>query len=248
MKHSLFITVLAAFSAIAAAAQPPICMEEGTVLEYAVLNGKGKPMGYVKSTVDAVEQSDTCTLVTLMDCTYDKNHEPSEEGDEFTVYRVGETRMSWPVQSSFGSIMPSLTVIPDLDTYMRSQQAAFSKGESGSEDIVIPYDGEPGTMLPSYKYWEKYTKIGIDQAKLDVAIIPKFMGRETVKTAAGEFDCIVIHYDMDFNIEIMAQFQGEKLTMVEWRAPGIGVVKSGAIDKKGEVVEGSVELQKIVRP
>lgn len=248
MKRLLFITILAAFPTVAAVAQPPICMEEGTVLEYAILNGKGKPLGYIKSTVDAVEASDTCTLVTLMDCTYDKNREPSEEGDEFTVYRVGGTHMSWPVRDAFGSVIPSLSVIPDLDAYMRSQQAEFSKGESGAENIVIPYEGETGTMLPSYKYWEKYTKIGLDQAKLNVAIIPKFMGRETVKTAAGEFDCIVIHYDMDFNIEIMAQFQGEKMTMVEWRAPGIGVVKSGAIDKKGEVVEGSVELQKIVRP
>jgi len=245
----IFATAAAVLAVSVGAAQPPICMEEGTVLEYAMLKNNGKPFGYAKSTVDMVETSDTCTLVTLMECSYDKSHEPVGEGDEFTLYRVGEKCMSWPVRDAFGSLIISLQNDTELDTAMRNEGAVFSKGESGSANIVLPYDAPDGTLLPSFKYWEKYTnKLGIDQVKLDIQILPKVAGREKVKTAAGEFDCMVIHYKVDMSLEVMAQFMGENMTMVEWRAPGIGVVKSAAIDKKGEPVEGSVELQKIVRP
>ena len=43
----------------------------------------------------------------------------------------------------------------------------------------------------------------------------------------------------------MGQSMNDKEELVEWRAPGIGTVKSGPVDRKGRMKDGYMELLSI---
>ena len=62
--------------------------------------------------------------------------------------------------------------------------------------------------------------------------------KESITTAAGTFDCYKITYDMDMKVIFK-----RAVSVKQWFAEGVGLVKSESYNKKGEL-EGSTELTK----
>jgi len=63
------------------------------------------------------------------------------------------------------------------------------------------------------------------------------IGKETITTPAGIFDCYVISYNIDLNTNMgMSQSNSAK----QWIAEGVGMVKQEDYNKKGEITSSSL--------
>lgn len=69
-----------------------------------------------------------------------------------------------------------------------------------------------------------------------------YMGKDSIGTTAGRFECIKISYLK--RTKILVKSETERIT--EWYAKGVGLVKSESHDMKGKP-NGKTLLVKIVR-
>ena len=118
---------------------------------------------------------------------------------------------------------------------------AFKDGEitvSGTP-LEMPATLSPGQTLPGGDLTMSLKSGGIQIMKMTFVISNrKVETKESITVKAGTFDAYKISYDMEVN----AIFS-RTIHVVQWMAPGVGMVKSENYDKAGKS-EGWMELSK----
>jgi hypothetical protein len=118
---------------------------------------------------------------------------------------------------------------------------AFKDGEvtvSGTP-LEMPSKLSPGQTLPGGDLTMSLKSGGIQLMKMTFVISNrKVETKESITLKAGTFEAYKISYDMEVNAII-----SRTIHVVQWMAPGVGLVKSENYDKNGKS-EGWMELSK----
>jgi uncharacterized protein DUF3108 len=121
------------------------------------------------------------------------------------------------------------------------QMSPYKDMEVKSDDVFIEYPASlsPGQSLKDVNFkMEVYNGPAIHSTITLEQINRKVIGKETVTTSAGTWDCYKITYDgkmralmAPLNIGIPFNYQA-----TEWYAPGFGLVKTETKNKNGKVM------------
>lgn len=231
MKQLISLLFACAGLIPAVSAQPLVCTEPGTVLEYAEYDAAGKLTGYNQVTVVSCERNPSGALVvTNSERTLDARHDPVEgelvgEHTERIVVREDAMLLS------FGDLVSELSAGAGSDVTL-----------SGDE-YAIPFDLEAGQELPDAKMFltlaqgRRKLKISLDFRERSV------LARERMTTPAGEFDTYKISEKLTARVMIFKM----STRHVAWYAPGVGLVREEELSKKGKR-ESYSELIALRRP
>jgi hypothetical protein len=111
------------------------------------------------------------------------------------------------------------------------------KTEITGTNLVIPNNLSVGQTLPNASIELKINMSGINMDMATHIKNREVIGKETITTPAGIFDCYVISYNIDLNTNMgMSQSNSAK----QWIAEGVGMVKQEDYNKKGEITSSSL--------
>ena len=82
-----------------------------------------------------------------------------------------------------------------------------------------------------------------DGKKMDVSFKVenrKVIGNDRVSTPAGTYDAVKIQFDMNVKFKVVGIGIPMKLKVIEWYSPGLGLVKTEAYNKDGQLQETTV--------
>ena len=120
-----------------------------------------------------------------------------------------------------------------------AMQQSFANMEVSieGEDLTIPKKLTEGQELPDASTNIKAGTGGINIVNMTVNITDRrVLGKESVTTPAGTFDCYKVTQTTDVKMML-----GKEFSSIEYYAEGIGVVRSETYDKKGNL-DGYMEL------
>lgn len=184
-----------------------------------------------------------------------------EEG-ELVIQRVGEfDRQMQPILDPATGIE---RIPPVYSFRVNDQQAVTTSYESlyGSFEEVLeigsdwnnaPFDGETDFLILS-RTDEGQKATGsrssdnfVDGVRLhdELKIVTTYRGFETIATAAGEFEVQRIEIHVERTSGLGDGAKTVQRNFVDMRAPGIGSVRRGAVDRNGRFRDGYIELLKI---
>lgn len=105
-------------------------------------------------------------------------------------------------------------------------------------DMILPNNLSPGQQLPDAE-----VLMNVSMAPINMKMTVKIQNRnveenETMTTAAGTYDCVVITYDHETKMGV--KISGK---VKQWFAEEVGMVKSESYNKKGKLIGSSVLTQ-----
>jgi hypothetical protein len=197
-------------------------------MEYANYDKKGKLESTTENSIMEVrETAGDVTEAVVKTVVKDKRGREQYAG-EYTVTCEGET----------------LKV--DVTTMLNPGMLKSFSGMEVSIDgdyLALPNQLEEGQELP-----DAVTKVsagtnGISIINMEIEVKDrKVLGKTSVTTPAGTFDCFKLSHTTEVDMMITRSFSS-----VEYYAEGVGVVRSETINEDGEVV-GYMELTRFVSP
>lgn len=194
-------------------------MEEGTSFQLTSYNSKDKIMSivnYLVSETSAIPGGQQSTILTeIMN-----NKEEITATSEYDI--VCENDL---VSVDFKSLMgPDMySQFPDMDM------------EVSGTALQLPNNLSEGQSLPDA---DMLAVINITPMKMRLTFIMtnrKVVGKESITTTAGTFECVVLSYDYEskFGVKVTG-------TAKQWLAEGVGLVKQEDYNKKGKLVNKTV--------
>lgn len=201
--------------------------QEGTAWTITSYDKKKKEAGKLQYEVLFNEAGAEGRDITFMYSHFDK------EGEKVTGGEVVSTCANNTFTTTFSGIMAE-----------SFPQTADVQAEISGDLIQYPNQMTAGQKLPDANVVIS-TKIedGMSLLKVTTEITNrKVVGFEKIVTPAGTFDCVKITYDAKIKMILT-----KTISMVEYLAEGIGVVRSESYDKKGELA-GYSELSELKRP
>lgn len=199
-------------------------LNEGTKLEYLHFDKKSdisSKVIYIFEKINQIEGGAKRKLVTLI---YDKVNTLTTERSFELICKNGTLELDLlalqapEITNAFASLKVTKEVVPLLipDSLMIGQE--LPNAESNITAIT------DGIQLPVFTYQINGRSV---------------ISEEKIKILGEEIECLKIEYNLDFE----AIFK-KKLTLTEWYADKIGLVKSKTQNKNGKVI-ASMELAKV---
>lgn len=229
MKKTILSTLITAFALLNLNAQENCSkyypMAEGSSFEYTNYNKKGKVDGVTNYTISSVTSKGTATQATLDLKMSDK------KGKELFSTNYSFTCENGLVKIDYQSLSPA---------QMMSQynEMGLEMDVTGTDielpnDLIIGSDLADANIAINMKMSGIKMEINVDQTNR------KVLNEESVTTAAGTFDCMVItetttSKTMGANIVVNSKL---------WLAEGIGMIKQETYKKNGDLMS-KTELTK----
>lgn len=191
--------------------------KEGVKFEMTTYNNKDKQTGIVKYEVKNVTGNTAILKNELFDA-------------------KGKSVMS----SEFGLICDDKGISIDFKSLMNNQVFEQFKEmdmelDISGTNIQIPNNLSPGQTLPDAELIMTMSMASVT-IKMEIKITNrKVVGKETISTSAGTFDCILITSDRELKMGM-----NRTMSSKQWLAEGVGMVKSEEYDKKGNLVSKSI--------
>lgn len=238
------------------AAEPLECIQPGTELTYGVYKASGKLMGYQVERVVSCEQMDGYRLLTQTTTGYDLTMRPAKHPETKEVLPPDTSRIRL-TDNELILIYPVMLGLGEKPIYENEEMiaqlplGASVRGEQDENiEFVLPFDATPETSYEPFNTWFEMFDLESGQVMIrqELSVTPSIGGNERVAVPAGEFDCLKVGYTIMARGSQMGQSMSDKQEIVEWRAPGVGVVKSGPVDRKGRMKDGYMELLSIKSP
>ncbi len=197
-------------------------MTQGTQWEITNFNAKGKAQGKIQYEVISIETEDNVTTFTVEHTTFDKKGEVLYTSS-FTAECVdGKFQFDMAYRMDGGQMQAYQNMDVEVD----------------ATEYEIPSFSEPeGTSLTDGSLNVRVGANGAYLLNMNVLVTErKIEAYETIETAAGSFDCIVLSQKVSTKVLIRIQS-----TTKEWYAEGIGMVRSETYNRKGKL-QGYSEL------
>ncbi len=238
------------------AAEPLECIQPGTELTYGIYKASGKLMGYQVVQVLSCEQMDGYRLLTQTTSGYDLTMRPAKHPETKEVLPPDTTRIRL-TDNELITLYPVMLGLGDEPIYENEEiiaqmpLGASIRGEqSENVEFVLPFDATPEKTYEPFTTWFEMFEFdsGMVMVRQEFSLTPSIEGNEKVTVPAGEFDCLKVKYTIVVRASQMGQSMNEKEDLMEWRAPGVGTVKSGPVDRKGRMKDGYMELLSIKAP
>ncbi len=197
---------------------------EGATSELSLYDAKGKPQGKVVYQISNVSTKGSATIATMNHTLIDA------KGKELTNKTYEATCKDGVVSLDFKSLMrPSM-----MEAY--GDLGADVDAEVTGTNLDLPNKLSIGQELPDAAINVKLSMSGMSM-NMGTNIVDRLVvGKETITTPAGTFECFVITQ----NTEMKTMSGTMKRSSKQWLAEGIGVVKSEEYDKNGKLDGSSV--------
>ncbi len=205
---------------------------EGTVVEHTYHNAKGKTQHSQKMTIKSVNSTASGQVMIAEMTLNDKKEGEIMSNDIELICENGIFKM-------------------DMSRFMPPTAQA-----AGMEDMSIEFEGDnlemPSNLSvgSSLKDANFVVTMKSDNPALSAVMgggtetsvfNRKVVGKETISTPAGSFECYKISYDTKIVTKIMGMKKEFNTSSIEWLSEGAGLVKVENYDKKGKL-EGYMEL------
>lgn len=191
--------------------------EEGYKWETTNFNKKGKEDGKSTNVIKVVSTDGNASSATVDMVVSDGKEEHSST---YTITCDGST-----IQMSMSVFIPE----------EQMQQMESSEGmdiELDMDDMEFPGQLAVGQELKDAKMTMSASMGGMQVMSSTTTIKSrKVVGKESITTAAGTFDCFKIEQTSVFHMG----FMNKEIKSVSYIAEGVGVVRSESLDKKGEI-------------
>lgn len=175
------------------------------------------------------------------------NVNPNSEGYQSEVMSVAkdsEGNILSSGEGTFKCVNGDLLADMHITTPVTAGQFSGMETKVTPAYIVYPADMQIGATLPPTTFHAEIFQNGNHFASLDYTIEQRNVeAREEVTTPAGTWDCLRISYRMTVKMN-MGISVSSHYTIVEWFAPGFGLVKTIHYNKKGKIA-GSAQLTKL---
>jgi len=230
MKSFLVLLMAISFSTAMLAqnkCQGYFAFDNGAAMEYTTYDKKGELQLISAQKIIKVENTSDGYLQALVETkTTDKN---------------GKT----PIEGQFRMRCKDNTLLMDMTSMLGPQGAgAFANLEVSvtGDDLQLPSNLTPGQTLPDATAQIKAGTGGVALITMNVTIRDrKVVGKETLQTPAGSFDCIKMTYIAE------TKMLGTKaIETAVWYADGIGMIRQESYDIKG-ALDSKMELTKFVK-
>lgn len=212
------------------------CTKQGTELHYVSYDEAGQSISNGTVTVTKAEENGNAAKATYyMKLVANK----AKNNTSYTLYDWSYDGQNTVCKQD---LMYGPYVEADLDPekYDEKAHALFEEKLKfkGDNSFVIKDGAEGGESIPERSY-----SLISNMLKNEVTISgAAYMGKDSIGTTAGRFECIKISYLN--RTKILVKSETERIT--EWYAKGVGLVKSESHDMKGKP-NGKTLLVKIVR-
>lgn len=194
-------------------------LNEGTKFQVTVTDKKDKTSAIIDYNVVNVKNVGNDKVGTINSKMTDKKGKTITD-TSFDVSCNGEV-----VSIDFKSMMNPQTL----------EQFGNMDYEITGTNMDFPNDLSVGQTLPDSNMDMKINMGGINM-NMEMAITDrKVIGKETITTTAGSFDCFVITYITDLKMGVSQQS-----TSKQWIAEKVGMVKSENYDKRGNITSRSL--------
>ncbi|WP_300725862.1 hypothetical protein [uncultured Bacteroides sp.] len=232
MKKMLFMVAFAlACQAIHA---QYFCSNKGTELHYVNYDDAGQSVSNETMTVSDVARNNVGVAAR-----YFSKIVTVKSKTEYTLYDWSYDGKNTVCKED---LMYGEYIADDLDPAAYNKMAHDAMAEvvkfKGDNSIILKNDPKAGDTMPD----RSYSYVGTLLRNETHISGGSYLGRETVSTTAGKFDCIKISYLKRSKIML----KSETLRVTEWYAKGVGLVKSEKHDTKG-LAKGKTLLVKIVK-
>ncbi|WP_350287848.1 hypothetical protein [uncultured Croceitalea sp.] len=229
MKNRFFLGLITLFSISILNAQNNCStfypMEEGASYSYALYNKKNKLEGTTDYTVSEVNTSGSSTYATMQLKFIDTKGKNAFESD-YNITCTGDG-----IKIDYKSLFPS-----------QMQQQYTDMGlemDITGTDVELPNDLSVGQNLEDANVNVKMKMSGMNMS-IDVNTTDrKVVGKESVTTSAGTFDCYVITAKTKSKVMMANQEMNDKM----WLSEGVGMVKQETYGKNGKLMS-RMELSK----
>ncbi len=196
-------------------------MTEGATFQYTNYNKKGKTDGIADYKITEVSNNGGSTQATMSIALKD------EKGKEIYNSSYSFSCADNKVSIDYESLFPENMI----------EQMGDMEMEITGTDIEIPNNLTVGESLPDANVSMTMSVAGMNMKTTVNILNRKVEKKETVTTAAGEFDCYVIYSDSQTQAMGMNRTFPSRL----WLAEGVGMVKQETYKKDGDIM-GSTEL------
>lgn len=193
--------------------------EEGINFQITNFDKKGKVVASTDHVISSVTTSGSTTTAAINSKMKDINGELITEG-EYLINCNGNE-----VSIDLKSLMS-----PDLFDQFNGMETNIT-----GTNVVIPNNLSEGQNLPDASMKMDIDMGGIPMSMTVLMTNRKVLGKESVSTPAGTFDCYVISYTS--NIKMGMNRTG---TAKQWLAKGVGMVKQEDYNKKGKVTSSTM--------
>ncbi|QNJ97966.1 TapB family protein [Constantimarinum furrinae] len=188
---------------------------EGAKSQLTLYNGKNKVQGMVEYEVLKLSTTGGSVSATMKNRLFDEKGSMLSESEYEALCSDGV------VSIDFKSLMrPGL-----MDAYGNMET------EVTGTNLDLPNDLEVGQSLPDAEINVKMSMSGMNMNMKTAIVDRKVIGRESITTPAGTFDCFVLTQTM----EIKSIASNMSRTSKQWVAEGVGVVKTEDYNKKGKL-------------
>lgn len=227
----------------AQAAQPLVCTEPGTVLEYARYDETGRLTGYSRHTVlscgpDSLGRTQVVTRCEELDTL--RNPVTMEvNGRRQAVVTTDRTEVrASEMVTQMGAMFEEL-----LTVTLSSEEHGELELSAEGDEYTVPFALETKRKLPDLKFALRFTAEG-RSLRMRIGISDRqALGRRRIVTPAGEFEAVGLSEKMSFGILIFRMLMRQQT----WYVPGLGVVREEEQTKGGKT-EGWSELVSVTRP
>jgi len=221
MRTTTTIFLFAIMSFVAANAQNNCStyypMVEGATFTYKMYDKKDKPNGTSNYEVVAVTNQGGETKAALK-----ISFEGRKKGETFEM-DYNFTCTGEGIRIDFNSLMPNqmLQQYEDMDVEM----------DITGTDIELPNNLSVGQELKDADVNVAMSISGMQMNIEAKTTNRKVVAKESVTTAAGTFDCVVLTSDISSKMMMVNVTMSDKL----WLAEGVGIVKQETYNKKGKL-------------
>ena len=210
---TLFFQIASGQSTCESAYMP---FKEGVIMELSNYNKNDKITSSMTHTVSKVSNAGGDFVATISTKLKDKKGESIGAGGSYQLTCKGDL------------------IIMDMQG-MIDQTALASMGsmevEMSGDGLFFPNELNVGDELEGGELNTKASLNGISLMKMNIRIDDrKVVGKESVTTPAGTFDCVKIEQTTS-----MSGMGSRTMKATVWFAKGVGMVKSENMDKKGNV-------------
>lgn len=197
-------------------------MVEGTSYEYTNYNKKGKVEGVTNYSIADVSSEGAATKATLDLTLKDKKGKATYNTNySFTC----ENNM---VRIDYKSIFPA--------AMMKQYESMGMEMEISGNDVEVPNDLTVGKKLKDANVTVNMKMSGMDMSITVDMTNREVIGKESVSTSSGTYDCYVLSEDT------VSKVMGATIAMSSklWLAEGVGMVKQETYKKKGDLMSKTV--------
>ena len=199
-------------------------LEEGGTLGYTHYDAKDKEISSSETTVKEVKRSGNAIQAVIGYKMSSKNSKEPMEGLSNVTCQDGILKMD------LSSLLPPQT----LQSFGNMEVSLSGDG------VTLPNSLSEGQKLPDSHNEIKVGTNGTTIMTLSFDIVEyEVLARESVTTPAGSFDCYKLSYKMNTKTMLI----NSSMTVHQWYAKGVGLVKSETYNKKG-ALEGRMLLVK----